>query len=470
MKQPTLSCIEVDIAGVIKRATEWYVRSFFKPESEEVFRIDLKLVFRYTHPMEVFEIEGKKRLKGEIIVCGSKNATTPLLAATLLTRETCVLSNLPLIEDVFCMLQILQSMGAEVEWRGKRTVAVTTKNIDPQKVDIEAVKKIRSSILLLGALAARFDQFTFYQPGGCVIGARPIDTHVDAFAKLGVALKRGKRGYVIDASGRHGETVVLKEFSVTGTENAMMLAAGIPEKTIIKIAAAEPHVEDLGKFLIAMGAKIKGLGTHTLEITGSSHLHGAKHVIIPDHNEAATFLILGAATGSAITVKNAREEHLDLVLEKLREFGVSFDIAKNAITVIPAKKLRAPKKIETRIYPGVPTDVQAPFGVLSTQAEGETFIFDTLFEGRFNYVSELEKMGGKAQVLNPHQVVVSGKTKLRGTVIKSYDLRAGAALIIAALAAEGKTIIEDIYQVDRGYERIEERLQKIGAAIQRLEI
>jgi UDP-N-acetylglucosamine 1-carboxyvinyltransferase len=178
------------------------------------------------------------------------------------------------------MLQILQGMGAGVEWRGKRTVAVTAKNIDPQKVDIEAVKKIRSSILLLGALAARFDQFTFYQPGGCVIGARPIDTHVDAFAKLGVALKRGKRGYVIDASGRHGETVVLKEFSVTGTENAMMLAAGIPEKTIIKIAAAEPHVEDLGKFLIAMGAKIKGLGTHTLEITGSSHLHGAKHVII----------------------------------------------------------------------------------------------------------------------------------------------------------------------------------------------
>ncbi|MEK9151013.1 MAG: UDP-N-acetylglucosamine 1-carboxyvinyltransferase [Patescibacteria group bacterium] len=419
--------------------------------------------------MEVFEIEGGKRLKGEIIVSGSKNATTPILAAALLTKETCVISNLPLIEDVFRMLEILSSMGAKVEWRGKRTVAITAKNVDPRRMDIAAVKKIRSSILLLGPLAARFDAFSFYQPGGCVIGARPIDTHIDAFAKLGVSVRSGKKGYVIDARRRHAGTAVLKEFSVTGTENAMMLAAGIPGKTIIKIAAAEPHVEDLGRFLVAMGARIKGLGTHTLEITGTQRLRGAKHRIIPDANEAATFLILGAATGSLLTVTDAREEHLDLVLEKLREFGVSFDIAKNAITVIPAKKLRAVKKIETRTYPGVPTDVQAPFGVLATQAEGETFVFDTLFEGRFNYVSELEKMGAQAAVLNPHQVVVSGKTKLRGTVIKSYDLRAGAALIIAALCANGKTIIEDIHQVDRGYERIEERLQKIGARIKRVE-
>lgn len=420
--------------------------------------------------MEVFEIEGGKRLKGAIAVSGSKNATTPILAAALLTRETCVFSNLPLIEDVFRMLEILSSMGAEIEWRGKRTVAITAKNIDPKKIDVSAVRQIRSSILLLGALAARFDRFAFYQPGGCVIGARPIDTHVDAFAKLGVAVRPVQKGYVIDARKRHAGTVVLKEFSVTGTENAMMLAAGIPGKTIIRIAAAEPHVEDLGKLLIAMGARIKGLGTHTLEIQGSKRLRGAKHRIIPDANEAATFLILGAATGSTLTVKNAREEHLDLVLEKLREFGVSFDIAQNAITVKPAKTLRAVKKIETRTYPGVPTDVQAPFGVLATQAAGETFVFDTLFEGRFNYVSELEKMGAQAAVLNPHQVVVSGKTLLRGTVIKSYDLRAGAALIIAALCARGKTIIEDIHQVDRGYERIEERLQKIGARIRRVEI
>lgn len=420
--------------------------------------------------MEVFEIEGGKRLKGEISVSGSKNATTPILAATLLTKETCVLANLPLIEDVFCMLEILQSMGAKVEWRGKRTVAITAKDIDPTKIDAFVMKKIRSSILLLGPLAARFDFFSFYHPGGCVIGARPVGTHFDALQKLGVKISSRGKKYVVDASGRKAARIVLQEMSVTATENAMMLAAGIPEKTIIKIAATEPHVEDLGKFLVTMGAKIRGLGTHTLEIEGSKMLCGGKHTIIPDANEAATFLILGAATGSTLTVKNAREEHLDLVLEKMREYGVRFLVEKNRITVLPAKKLRAVAKIDTRTYPGVPTDVQAPFGVLATQADGETLIHDSLFEGRFNYVPELLKMGAQATVLNPHQVVVHGKTDLHGTVIKSYDLRAGAALIIAALCANGKTIIEDIYQVDRGYERIEERLQKIGARIRRVEI
>lgn len=420
--------------------------------------------------MEVFEIEGGKKLKGEISVCGSKNATTPILAATLLTKETCVISNLPLIEDVFRMLEILESLGATVEWRGKRTVAVTAKNIDPKKMDTELVKQLRSSILLWGPLSARFDRFSFYRPGGCLIGARPVDTHLDALQKMGVAVVAKEKGYVVNATKRHPASVVLREFSVTGTENAMMLAASMPGKTTIKIAAAEPHVEDLGKFLRAMGATIKGLGTNTLEIEGVRILHGVRHVVIPDANEAATFLILGVATASPITIKNAREEHLTLVLEKLREFGASFLVKKNTITVLPNKKLHAVAKIATQVYPGIPTDVQAPFGVLATQAEGRTFVFDTLFEGRFNYVPELQKMGGTIEVLNPHQVVVTGKGALKGTVIKSYDLRAGAALIIAALAASGTTIIEEIYQVDRGYERIEERLQKIGARITRKEL
>lgn len=419
--------------------------------------------------MEVFEIEGGKKLHGEIAVSGSKNAATPILAATLLTDKTCVISNIPRIEDVFRMLEILESMGATVKWRSARTVEVTARHINPKMMDVRAVKKIRSSILLLGPLAARFDTFSLYHPGGCVIGARPVGTHFDALEKLGVRIIEKEKAYAVNAQERHSGTVVLREMSVTATENAMMLAVGCPGKTVIKIAAAEPHVEDLGKFLIAMGAKIDGLGTHTLTITGSKKLCGARHTIIPDANEAATFLILGAATGSALTVKNAREEHLDLVLEKLREFGVGFSVKKNAITVIPTKKLSAVSKIDTRPYPGVPTDVQAPFGVLSTQALGETLLHDSLFEGRFNYVSELEKMGARAVVLNPHQVVVYGKTPLHGTVIKSYDLRAGAALIIAALLARGTTIIEDIYQVDRGYERIEERLQKIGAKIKRIQ-
>jgi len=418
--------------------------------------------------MDVFEIEGGKPLSGEIAVSGSKNATTPILAATLLTTQTCVLSNVPLIEDVFRMLEILESMGAEIEWRDKRTVAITNRDIDPEKMDIEKVKRIRSSILLFGSLSARFDAFSLYHPGGCVIGARPVGTHFDALEKLGVRITQQEKSYRVDASERKAAKVVLREMSVTATENAMMLAAGMAGKTTIRIAAAEPHVEDLGRFLVAMGADIKGLGTHTLEITGTGTLAGAEHAIIPDANEAATFLILGAATGSTLTVRHAREDHLDIVIEKLREFGTDFIIEEDAITVVPGKRLRAITKLDTRTYPGVPSDVQAPFGVLATQAEGDTLIFDTIFEGRFNYVPELEKMGARATVLNPHQVIVRGGTKLHGTTIRSYDLRAGVSLIIAALCAEGKTVIEDIYQVDRGYERIEERLRKLGARIERI--
>jgi len=402
-------------------------------------------------------------------VRGSKNATTPILAATLLTKEACIISNIPLIEDVFRMLEILTGLGASVEWIGERTVKICAKNIDPKKLDRELVKQLRSSILLLGSLSARFGSFSFYHPGGCVIGKRPVGTHFDALEKMGVRIKNiDEKTYLVDARKKKAAKVVLKEFSVTATENAMMLAAGIPGKTFIKIAAAEPHVEDLGRFLISMGVDIKGLGTHTLEIVGKKKLKGVRHEIIPDANEAATFLIMGVATRSPIYVKNAKEENLDLVLEKLREFGADFKIEKNGIKIIPAKKMKAIEKLDTRTYPGIPTDIQAPLGILASQAEGETMIFDTLFEGRFNYLTELEKMGAKMKILNPHQAVISGPKKLKGCSIKSFDLRAGASLIIAALCAEGTTTIEEIYQVDRGYERIEERLQKLGADIKRI--
>jgi len=417
---------------------------------------------------EYFEIKGGKRLKGEIDVRGSKNATTPILAATLLTREKCVIDNIPLIEDVFRMIEILESMGAEIKWLDKRKISVKAENIDPAKMNYELVKKIRSSILLLGSLSARFDKFKLYHPGGCVIGIRPMGTHFDALRKMGVDVKQNGKFYSVSAKKRKSANIVLKEFSVTGTENAMMLAAGLPGKTIIKIAASEPHVEDLGKFLIAMGAKIKGLGNHTLEIIGSKKLKGARHEIVSDAVEAATFLIMGVATKSRIKVKNAREDHLDLVLEKLREFGADFRIGKNYIEVIPPQKIIAVGKVEARTYPGIPTDAQAPFGVLATQAEGRTLIYDTLYEGRLNYVQGIKKMGAKTKILNAHQMLVEGPTRLKGRTINSYDLRAGASLIIAALAAEGKTVIKDIYQVDRGYERIEERLSALGANIRRI--
>jgi len=426
--------------------------------------------------MEYFEIIGGKKLSGEIEVRGSKNATTPILAATLLTKEKCVISNIPLIEDVFRMIEIIESLGAKVSWKGERTVEIEAKNIDASKLDLVAVKQLRSSILLFGSLSGRLNSFKIPYPGGCAIGARSLDTHFDALSKMGVKVEEKeikigdkKSGcYLVDSSKRKNADVVLKEFSVTGTENAMMLAASMPRKTVIKIAAAEPHVEDLGRFLIKMGAKIKGLGTHTLEIWGKNNLKGAKHEIIPDANEAATFLIMGVATESPITVKNALINNLDLVIEKLREFGADFVIGKNSIKVIPPKKIKAANKVDTRLYPGIPTDVQAPFGVLATQAEGETFIHDSLYEGRFNYISEIAKMGAKAKVLDVHRAIIQGPTKLKGKIITSFDLRAGASLIIAALVAQGKTTIKEIYQVDRGYEQIEKRLSALGAEIKRI--
>lgn len=416
---------------------------------------------------DYFEIIGGKKLKGEIEVRGSKNATTPILAATLLTKEKCIISNIPLIEDVFRMLEILESLGAKIKWLGERKVCIEAKKINPNKINFELVKKIRSSILLLGSLSARLNKFKIARPGGCVIGARSMDTHFEALKDMGVKVSHGDEFYHIDASRRKANEVILNEFSVTGTENAMMLAASIPGKTIIKIAAAEPHVEDLGNFLISMGAKIKGLGTHTLEIEGSKKLKGVKHEIIPDANEAATFLIMAVATKSRIKIKNTRKDHLDLILKKLQDFGAKFIFKKNYIEVIPSLKTLSVEKVDTRPYPGIPTDVQAPFSVLATQADGQTLIHDSLYEGRFDHIGELQKMGAKAKVLDVHRVIVFGPTKLKGKKITSFNLRAGATLIIAALIAKGKTIIQDIYQVDRGYEKIEERLQKLGAQVKR---
>ena len=418
--------------------------------------------------MDQFIIKGGKKLSGTIDVRGSKNAAAPIIAATLLTKEPCVISNVPLIEDIYRLLEIIESMGAEIEWTGEREVKIIAKDIDVENVNYELVKKIRMSILLLGSLSARFEKFKLANPGGCRIGRRPLGTHFSALMDLGVNVAQDEKNYIIDATNKKSAKIILREFSVTATEIAMTLAAGFPGKTIIKIAAAEPHVEDLGNFLIKMGAKIKGLGTHTIEIEGRKNLNGVSHEIIPDANEAATFLIMGVALKSPIKVKNAREENLDLVLEKLREMGADFKVSENEIEVVPTEKLKAIEKIESRIYPGIPTDDQALFGVLATQVEGETLIFDTLFEGRFSYVAEIEKMGAQAKVLNPHQTIIEGPTELMGDVITSYDLRAGASLILAALLAKGKTIIKEIYQVDRGYEKIEERLQKLGADIKRV--
>lgn len=420
-----------------------------------------------------FRIIGGKSLEGEIEVCGAKNATTPILAATVLTQKTCIIDNLPLIEDVFRMIEILESMGSEIEWLSKRKVKINNKDLDPKKADQDIICKLRSSILFLGALFSRFEKFKIAQPGGCIIGARPVGTHIDALAALGAEITQDKNFYYVKKNKAEEipakyRQIVLEEFSVTATENAMMVASLMPGRTEIFTAAAEPHVEDLGRFLKKMGVKIKGLGTHHLIIDGVKNPKGASHKIIPDPIEAGTFVILAAATRGKVEIKKVNPDHLRLPLLKLRKMGVNFEIKKDSILVNPSRSFRAAQKIQTLPYPGIPTDLQAPFGVLATQAEGTTLIQEPLYEGRLKYIDELKKMGANAVIADPHRALISGPTNLYGTKITSFDLRAGATLIIAALVAEGQSDILEAYQVDRGYENIEERLQAIGADISRI--
>lgn len=421
--------------------------------------------------MEKFVINGGKPLKGEIEVMGSKNATTPILSACLLTKEECIIDNVPLITDVMKMIQILQSMGVEVERIGERTVRIKAgDNVDPEKMDYSLVGHMRSSVLLLGSLLARFHKFKIKQPGGCIIGARPIGTHFDALEELGATITQDENFYYLEADKLVGKKIVLREFSVTATENLMMAASLAEGTTIIRTAAIEPHVQDLGRFLRKMGANIKGCGFHTIQIDGVEKLHGARHTIQPDPIEAGTFAIAAGATRGDVLIKNVVPDELDLVLEKLKEAGVVFEVNGNTIHVKPTTKLGTLGKIEARTYPGIPTDLQAPFAILATQTEGNTLIHDTLYEGRMNYINELSKMGANAVICDPHRAIITGPTPLYGTDITSFDLRAGATMIIAALLAQGTSNISGIEQVDRGYEAIEERLSKLGADIKREKI
>lgn len=421
--------------------------------------------------MQKFVINGGKPLKGKIDVMGSKNAATPILSACLLTKEACVIDNIPLIDDVLKMIELLKSMGVEVEWLEKRKLRVKAgDNVDPEKMDFSIVGHMRSSILLLGSLLARFKKFKIKQPGGCIIGARPVGVHFDALEALGAKITPENGFYCFEADRLIGKKIVLREFSVTATENLMMAATLAEGTTIIKIAAIEPHVQDLARFLIKMGAKIKGLGIHTIQIKGVQKLHKAEHKIIPDTIEAGTFAIAAIATKGDVEINNVNPHELDLVIEKLKEIGANIEIKENKLLIKPSPKYNAIRKIETRTYPGIPTDLQAPFAVLATQAEGTTLIHDTMYENRLAYINELNKMGANAIICDPHRALITGPTPLYGQDITSFDLRAGATLIIAALLASGKSTIDKIEQVDRGYERIEERLRNLGAEIERVEI
>lgn len=419
--------------------------------------------------MEKFVIQGGKPLIGEIEVSGCKNAATPILAATLLTDKPCVISNLPLVEDVLKMIDILEGMGAKVQWLAERKIEIQNKDTDPKKLNQKLVCQMRSSVLLIGPILARFGGIKIAQPGGCIIGVRPIDTHLDAFQKMGVDIEKEANFFKLKIKNKLlGNEIILKEFSVTATENILMAASLAQGKTTIKIAAAEPHVQDLCKFLQKMGVKIQGVGNHTLKITGQKKLKGAEHFLIYDAVEAGTYMILGAATKGKIKIKNAPLDFLDLILEEFREFKIPFETAgKNSIQIEPWQELTI-EKIQCLPYPGIPTDLQSAFGVLATQSPGSTLIHDPLYEGRLKYLEELNKMGAEIIICDPHRAIINGPTKLHGAELGTIDIRGGASLVIAGLAAEGRTVIKNIGQIDRGYEKIEEKLRKLGADIKRV--
>ena len=424
--------------------------------------------------VEKFIINGGKSLKGEIEVRGAKNAAFPILAACLLTKEECEVSNLPLIEDIFRMIELLQGFGVKISWTGERSLKINARDASIAAPRDDLMCMLRGSVLFFGSSLARFGKIKLLQPGGCVIGARPIDTHLDGFRQLGVSISKDGNRYLLDATTKkRGGTVILNEFSVTATENLMIFASLIPQKTVIKIADQDYQVQELAKFLKKMGVKIKGVGTHEITVEGSRKLKGAKHCLIYDPIEAGTFILSAVATKGDVLVKNVETSFLELPLKKLKDFGIFCKIqifnkkGTGSVRILPWKSIKI-DKIQSLPFPGIPSDLQSAFGVLSTQAHGSTLIHDPLYEGRLKYLEELNKMGAEIYFADPHRAIINGPTQLYGRELRSLDLRGGAALIIAGLIAEGQTTIDNIYQIDRGYEKIEECLQKLGADIKRI--
>ncbi|MDD4062201.1 MAG: UDP-N-acetylglucosamine 1-carboxyvinyltransferase [Candidatus Pacebacteria bacterium] len=418
---------------------------------------------------EKFVINGGKPLKGEIEVRGSKNAATPILAATLLTDQPCIIDNIPLIEDVFKMIELLQDLGAEVEWLSERKIKVQAKEITSNITNKSLVTKMRSSVLIIGPLLARLNMAEINKPGGCIIGARPIDVHLNAFRDLGVTIEQSDELYYLKAKdGIKGGHIILDEFSVTATENVMMAVALCPNKTTIDLAACEPHIQDLALFLKKMGVQIKGEGTHTIELIGNKELKGAEHTIQYDYVEAGTYILMTATVGGSVIVKNTPVDYLHLLIKNLKSFGVDIKIIDSKTVLVNGSSNMKMASIQALPYPGIPTDLQSMFGVLATQTIDSTLIHDPMYEGRLKYLEELNKMGARIIVCDPHRAIIGGPTQLYGTDLRTFDLRAGAALISAGLAAQGITTIHNMEQIDRGYEKIEERLQGIGGDIKRI--
>ncbi len=416
--------------------------------------------------MDKFIIEGGHTLSGVIPVGGAKNAALPVLAATLLTRDEVTLERIPKVRDIRTMASLLENVGAEVA-PNNGGYRIRVAEITSPEAPYELVKTMRASSLVLGPLVARYGEARVSMPGGCAIGARPINLHLAGLEKLGATISQ-EHGY-IRAFAPHGLTGAVIHFdriSVTGTEDLMMAAVLAKGETTIENAAREPEVTDLAALLTKMGARIEGAGTSTISIQGVPELHGATHAIVPDRIEAGTFLIAGALAGDPLTLSGVNPAHFSALTDKMQQAGVEFSFpADDRIEVRAQNKLGA-VNLATKEYPGFATDMQAQFLAMMTQARGESQIIETIFENRFMHVSELLRMGADI-TLDGNRATVRGKTDLSGARVMASDLRASACLVIAALAAQGETVIDRVYHIDRGYEAIEEKLSSVGAKIRR---
>ncbi|MDE2291114.1 MAG: UDP-N-acetylglucosamine 1-carboxyvinyltransferase [Elusimicrobia bacterium] len=414
--------------------------------------------------MDEFVIDGARRLRGSYRVNGSKNAALPILLATLLTDEPCVIENVPRLRDIRTTVRLLETLGKKVEWKGK-TVKVVYGKALITRAPYDIVKQMRASILVAGPLLARFGKVRVSLPGGCAIGLRPIDIHLKGLEALGAATATGEGD--VHLSGELSPATVRFRFpSVGATENVMMAAAAVPGTTVIENAAREPEIEDLGAFLNAMGARVTGAGSSRVTVRGVERLKGARHRVIPDRIETGTLMLAAAAAGGDVTFKDARPEHLTALIAAMRRAGVRVTPVRGGVRVAMAGRAR-PVSVTTAPHPGFPTDVQAPWMALMALAQGESRVREAIFERRFLHAAELARMGARVAV-EGDAAVVTGVPELSGAAVMASDIRAGAGLVVAALAARGRTVIQRVYHIDRGYERLETVLRGLGARIRRL--
>lgn len=414
--------------------------------------------------MDQYVIKGGYPLRGEVEIGGAKNAALGILAAAIMTDDEVLIENLPDVNDVNVMLEAMAMIGVSVDRIGPHTVKLCGKNIGEVSVDYEYIKKIRASYYLLGALLGKYKRAQVPLPGGCNIGSRPIDLHLKGFKALGarVSIKNGE--IIAKAERLKGRQIFLDTVSVGATINIMMAASMAEGRTVIENCAKEPHVVDVANFLNSMGANIKGAGTDVIRISGVPRLHATQYSIIPDQIEAGTFLFAAACTGGDVTVKNVIPKHLDATISKLLEIGCEVEEGDTEVRVIAPERLSS-ANVKTLPYPGYPTDMQPQIGVALSMAEGTSIVTESIFENRFKYLDELARMGAVSRV-EGNTAIISGVEKLTGARVSAPDLRAGAALVIAGLAAEGFTTIDDIVYIQRGYENFDGKLRSLGARIQ----